>query len=251
MSHQPVIVAVDGPAGSGKSSICAAAAEKLGWMTLNTGMIYRAAAYVGIQKKYVVAPHPEGGSDFEVNEPNLVRLTEELAQELQWDDRMQGLLWQGKPLGAALNDPIIAQAASLIAKMGGVRQSLLNIQRVLALGAPRGIFVDGRDIGTVVFPDAALKLFFTASLEVRAKRRLDQLADPTSSLKGGLQKEKELALEDIRNDIAFRDHQDQSRQNAPLKKALDAVEFDTSLWNFKESVEQLVKLIEERGLIKS
>jgi cytidylate kinase len=195
---------------------------------------------VGVIRK-VIEPlkgqDSESPQNFRVDELAMGRLARELAQDLTWDSSKQGLEWQGMVLGSDLDDPTIAGAASLIAKMAGVREALLDIQRTLALAAPRGIFVDGRDIGTVVFPDAELKIFFTASLEVRAKRRLDQLTGPTSGA--------EVALEEIRNAIAYRDHQDQSRQSAPLKKADDAIKFDTSLWSFEESVAQLIALIQK------
>ena len=253
MAKKPIIVAVDGPAGSGKSSLCSVVAKKIGWTTLNTGLIYRSVAYVGMKKGLI---QTEGTLVTAVDEPALIALAESLVNDLRWDGERAAIFWKGEDLTEHLSDPIIAQGSSFIAKISVIRKVLLEIQRSIALKAQVGIFVDGRDIGSVVFPDADLKIFMTASLEERARRRFAQMHREDAEGAGAsteMQKlgdfPSSLSLQTIQRDIAARDQQDSTRQSAPLVQGEDAVLFDTSAWDFDASVSRLLELLRSRKLI--
>lgn len=225
-------MAVDGPAGSGKSSICREAGRRLGWGYINTGAIYRALAVLGKQF----------GIDWN-DEIRLAQLGESFMTDLNWDARGDRIFYRGEDISDLLQTSDAGQGASKIAKFALVREKLLPIQRHLAEQTDIGVLVDGRDIGTVVFPQADLKIFMTASLEQRARRRLIQLNRQKINQGNDLPD-----LEQIKTDIAKRDFQDQNRGFAPLKAADDALIIDTSDISFDESVEKLVSLIKQKGL---
>jgi cytidylate kinase len=244
MAKKPIIVAVDGPAGSGKSSLCSVVAKKIGWTTLNTGLIYRTVAYIGIKKGVIQV---DGEKILSVDEFAMIDLAQKLIGELVWDGEKAAIYWHGEDLTSILSEPMIGRGASSIAKIPGIRKVLLDIQRAIAMRAHVGILVDGRDIGTVVFPDADLKIFLTASLEERSKRRFDQLQRDLST--SPVQDKAQLGLELIKQEIAARDQQDSTRKSAPLIKGDDAVLFDTSSLNFDESVTKLLELLKTKKLI--
>src|SRR6478735_581160 len=162
----PKIVAVDGPAGSGKSSVCSEVCRQLGWTYVNTGFLYRSIALIARQRN-------QGLDDNEA----LRGIIDEFCEELQWDPSTQAVGFNGQNLTPLLYTDQAGKNASAIAKNPLVRELLLPLQRKLTLQSPVGAIVDGRDIGTVVFPDADLKIFMTASLEVRALRRMGQLQE--------------------------------------------------------------------------
>lgn len=219
------VVAVDGPAGSGKSSICAEVAKDLGWSYVNTGMLYRALAYLLLHEGIDTA-----------DEAALRRFLEVFLRNFFWDLANKKILWKGKDISPLLSSVEVGNQSSLIAKIPLVRSHLLPLQRELARKAYPGILLDGRDIATVVCPDAHLKVFMTASLAVRAKRRLLQLK------REGNQKELP-TLARLIDDMAKRDAQDSKRSIAPLRKAHDAVELDTSELSFSQAVDGLKALI--------
>ncbi len=231
----PRIVAVDGPAGSGKSSICASVCKRIGWSYVNTGALYRAIAVLAHDRGISLVPSKEAADSNVFQE-----LLEEFEEKASWRHDEEQLLFGDINITPRLGSIEAATGASLVAKMPMVRRSLMPLQRKLALSAPRGAMVDGRDIGTVIFPDADLKIFMTASLEERAMRRMRQL-------------EKEnrpgtLTPQEIMESIAFRDSQDSQRDEAPLKQAEDAVVFDTSHLNLSAAVDSLTNLLKTRGL---
>lgn len=223
-----MIIAVDGPAGSGKSSVCASVSEKLGWVYINTGFLYRALGVVARQR----------GTDIR-DSGGLQLIIDEFNEALVWDAEGGNLLFGDRNLTPYLHTEQAGADASYVAKDAGVRERLLPLQRKLPLQSPTGAIVDGRDIGTVVFPDADLKIFMTASLEERARRRVRQL----NELAGD---ESAADFETVKNDIAARDEQDAGRAAAPLKQADDAVVFDTSALPFDQAVESLIRLIKDK-----
>lgn len=226
---RPRIVAVDGPAGSGKSSLCFAVAKSIGWTYVNTGALYRA---VGLLAQ-------DEGLDLDDAE-GIAQMVTMKSPDFTWDAAKRSLACAGQDLTHRLESEAAGYGASKIARLGQVRRELLPLQRAMTLAAKVGALVDGRDIGTVVFPDADLKVFLTASLEARSRRRLDQLGSgaPTSG------------LEEIREGLARRDERDGRRDVAPLKQASDAVVLDTSDLTFDESVAAIISLLSERGLLK-
>ena len=227
---RPKIVAVDGPAGSGKSSICATVCKELGWSYVNTGALYRAVGLLALDRG---VPLIEGEG------LNMILL--DFASTVRWEHDSARLFVGVDDFTSRLESVEAASGASAVAKMQVVRDALLPIQRRLALSAPRGAIVDGRDIGTVVFPDADMKIFMTASLEQRASRRLKQLE------KSG--RKSEMSHAEIMQSIALRDHQDSQRDSAPLKMADDAILFDTSEMDVPKAISNLKVLIHSKGLV--
>lgn len=192
------VVAIDGPAGAGKSTVAKLLADKLGITYVNTGSLYRAVAWA-------------------LNQQNLAveELTADFLEKLSLEYVNGSLLVNGTDPGTALRTAETAAGASKVSKLQIVRDHLLPVQRE---AARRGwIVMEGRDIGTVIFPDAECKFFITASLEARAKRRLAQQGEVSGNA----------TLEDVMRDIAARDEQDSKREIAPLKAAEDAVVIDT------------------------
>lgn len=225
-----IIVAVDGPAGSGKSSVCSKTCKRLGWTYVNTGFLYRAVAYICRQRQIALD-----------NSEDLGVVIDEFTMSLVWDPETQAVWFQGENISENLYTDLAGKDASLIAKNPMVREKLLPLQRDLALRSPVGAIVDGRDIGTVVFPDADLKVFLTASIEERARRRVHQLNN------GGTSSAEE--LESIRISIQARDEQDAARGVAPLIQAKDAILLDTSNLQMDSTIERLIDLINEKNLV--
>ena len=192
------VVAIDGPAGAGKSTVAKLLADKLGITYVNTGSLYRAVAWALDQQNLAVE-----------------ELTADFLEKLSLEYVNGSLLVNGTDPGAALRTAETAAGASKVSKLQIVRDHLLPVQRE---AARRGwIVMEGRDIGTVIFPDAECKFFITASIEARAKRRLAQQGEVSGNA----------TLEDVMRDIAARDEQDSKREIAPLKAAEDAVVIDT------------------------
>ncbi len=226
----PIIVAVDGPAGSGKSSVCARLADLLGWTYVNTGAIYRA---VGV----LVAKQ-----DLDIHsEDELEPALQKIVRDLSWDNATRTLWYAGEELTADLRSATASKMASQIARIPMVRQYLMELQRRVAQQADRGAIVDGRDIGTVIFPDAQLKIFLTASLEERARRR-------HAELNQGKQ-DAAMAIDSVQADIASRDEQDANRTAAPLKMAADAVQIDTTDVALADVVQNIATLLRQRDLL--
>lgn len=203
------VIAIDGPAGAGKSSVSAGLAARLGFMRLDTGALYRAIALAASRAGL---PPTEG--------PAL----DELLSALDVDQR-DGVVWlNGQEEGNALRAPEVSRAASDFAALPSVRQRLLELQREIASRRP--CIVDGRDIGTVVFPNAPLKLYLTASSQARAERRLLELEERGTPM----------PLELLKQEIEARDHQDATREIAPLKRADDAVLIDATALTLPEVI---------------
>jgi cytidylate kinase len=223
---RPKIVAVDGPAGSGKSSICATVCQDLGWSYVNTGALYRAVGLMALDRGVSLT---EG--------PALQKLLSEFSEIVRWEHESARLFVGVDDYTPRLGSVEAGNGASLVAKMPMVREALMPLQRKLSLSAPRGAIVDGRDIGTVIFPDADIKIFMTASLEQRALRRLRQLERSGAS---------SMSHDEIMRAIASRDDQDSQRDSAPLKKADDAILFDTSDMDVDQAVASLKQLIQSK-----
>ncbi len=218
-----ISVAIDGPSGAGKSSLAKRLAKELGYLYVDTGAMYRA---IGLYAK-------RAGADTK-NAAAVEALLPRVRVELKYVDGVQRVLLCGEDVSEAIRAEEIGMAASDVSAHPAVRRFLLDTQRNMAL--THDLLMDGRDIGTVILPNATVKIFLTASPEARAKRRMLELRQK------GQPAEYETVLEDIRQ----RDWQDTHRETAPLKQAEDAVLVDTSELDFEESFQALKKLILER-----
>ena len=217
-------VAIDGPAGAGKSSVAKAAAQELGFVYVDTGALYRTVALYLLR-------HGIDPKDSRAVEPAL----SEIQVDLEHTPEGQKMFLCGEDVTGLIRTPEVSMAASDCSALPVVRAFLLELQRDLA--RRNNVLMDGRDIGSVVLPDAQLKIFLTASPEERAKRRMLQLQEAGNPAD----------FDTILKDIQQRDYQDSHRAAAPLKQAEDAVLMDTTEIDLQQSVELLLKLVKERG----
>lgn len=217
-------VAIDGPAGAGKSTISRAAANVLGFIYIDTGALYRTVGLNALRKNV----------DLENPESIASTLTDELSVELRFVDGEQRMFLNGEDVSKEIRTPEASMAASKVSAVPAVREYLFDLQKKLA--AENNCIMDGRDIGTVVLPDAKVKIFLTASPESRAKRRFDELVEKGADVK----------YEDVLEDMKKRDYNDSHREIAPLKPARDAVLLDTSGFELERSVALIIKTIKDR-----
>ena len=219
-----ISVAIDGPAGAGKGTIARRRAGELGYRYVDTGAIYRTVAY--FMDLWGVSPKDVDG----VN-----RYIDELTIGIEYDDEgIQHMIMNGMDVTADIRTQEIGQKASLISAHAVVRDVLLDMQREMA--EQYDVVMDGRDIGSVVLPKATVKIFLTASPEVRARRRYKEL----------LEKGQKAKYEQVLKEVQQRDYQDTHREIAPLKMCRDSVKVDTSDMTFEESVAAIRKIIEEK-----
>lgn len=218
-----ISVAIDGPSGAGKSSLAKRLAADLGYVYVDTGAMYRAIGLYATRQ----------GADLHSAEA-VAALLPAITLDIRLEDGTQHVYLNGEDVSEAIRAEEIGMAASDVSAHPAVRRFLLDTQRNMAL--THDLLMDGRDIGTVILPNATVKIFLTASPEARAKRRMLELRQK------GQPAEYETVLEDIRQ----RDWQDTHRETAPLKQAEDAVLVDTSELDFEESFQALKKLILER-----
>lgn len=208
-------IAVDGPAGAGKSSVAKAAAEKLGFIYADTGALYRSIAL------YALENNLEGDS--------LITSLENINVSLEFIGKSQHVFLNGEDVSDKIRTPKVSMNASKVSAVPEVREFLFGLQKKIA--AENNIIMDGRDIGTVVLPDADLKVFLTASAEERANRRFRETTD------------KSVTYDQILEDIKKRDYQDMHRKIAPLRQADDAIVLDTTDMTAEEVVDRLVRMI--------
>ncbi len=224
MTRSICSVAIDGPAGAGKSTIAKAVAASFGFIYVDTGAIYRT---VGLAVRRTGAdPH---------DAPAVEAILPDLAIRFDYGpDGTQRMFLNGEDVSREIRLPEISMYASAVSAIPSVRAFLLDMQRDTARAG--SVVMDGRDIGTVVLPDAGLKIFLTASLEARAKRRMAELEG----------KGEHCTLEEVTLDMAARDRNDASRAAAPLKAADDAVLLDTTAMTLQESIDCVCALVRER-----
>lgn len=218
--NQPMQIAIDGPAGAGKSTVAKCIAKQLSLFYVDTGAMYRAIAYKALKNKIPLD-----------DEPNVSQIAK--TTEVVLDHSEAGIVWcDGENVTEAIRNPDISRAVSTVAAYVGVRERLVELQRREAQRG--GVVMDGRDIGTHVLPDASLKIFLTATIQERANRRWMEL------VKAG----KTVHFEDVAQDMQKRDRQDTEREVSPLKPAQDAVILDTTGLSVKEIVAKIVALAE-------
>ncbi len=215
-----ISVAIDGPAGAGKSSISRIAAKKLGFIYVDTGALYRA---VGL--KFALS-----GADTSLD-CDIDGILSETAVDIRFVNGEQRVFLDGEDVSDKIRTPKASMMASAVSARPQVRAFLLEMQRKLA--RENNVIMDGRDIGTVVLPDADVKIYLTASAEIRAERRLKEL----------LEKGQQVTYDEVYRDMVKRDYDDMHREIAPLKKAEDAVTADTSALDFDSSVELILEIV--------
>jgi cytidylate kinase len=220
-----ISIAIDGPSGSGKSTISKHLARELNFLNVDTGALYRAVAYF------------LSANDIDyTNELNVGQCLDKIKIDVKNSNYTQVIFLNGEDITNKIRSNDMSMIASRISAMPEVRKYLLNFQRNLAKSS--NVIMDGRDIGTVVLPDADVKIFLTASPEVRAKRRYMQLGGGTD-------------YKEILETLNKRDFNDSHRKTAPLKPAFDAIAFDNSEYSLSETVDMLLKIIKERAPVET
>lgn len=213
-----IIITLDGPAGSGKTSTAKIVANSLNYLYIDTGAMYRAVALACLRNQ------------LEINEVSIAEFLPKIAIKLATGESGQLTFLNGEDVSQEIRTPEVTRISSPISALPAVRAKLIAMQQ--EMGIHGGIVMDGRDIGTVVFPQAELKIFLNASIEVRAERRTKEL------LARGLQAD----FETIKSEIAERDHRDQTREFSPLIKAKDAIEIDTSAMTVAQQAAEILRL---------
>ncbi len=216
-------VAIDGPAGAGKSTISRKAAAELGYIYIDTGALYRTVGLNALRK----------GADLQSDDAIIATLTDDVKVELKFIDGEQRMFLSGEDVSDKIRTPEASMAASRVSAVPKVREYLFDLQKKLA--SENNCVMDGRDIGTVVLPDADVKIFLTASPEARAERRFKELTEKGMDVK----------FEDVLADMIKRDYDDSHRAIAPLKQADDAILCDTSNIGLEESIELIIRTIKE------
>ena len=217
-----VNIARDGPAGAGKSTIAKRVARELSFIYVDTGAMYRAIALYLIREE-ISAEHPD----------EVARALEHIQISIRYENSEQQVLLNGENVSGLIRTEEVGNMASKAAALGCVRAKLLELQRELA--RTNDVVMDGRDIGTNILPDARLKIYLTASVETRAKRRFDELTS----------RGMECSLDEIAEDIRQRDYQDMHREIAPLTQAADAVYLDSSDMTIEEVAARIRSYIQK------
>ncbi|MDY6979132.1 MAG: (d)CMP kinase [Pseudomonadota bacterium] len=225
MSKTVPVLTLDGPSGSGKGTIASRVARTLGWHLLDSGALYRLVA-LGVARRGIDMADEEALADYAAQM--------DVDFEVLPDSGEVVARLDGEPVGNAIRTEQIGNDASKVAAMGPVREALLQRQRDFR--QPPGLVADGRDMGTTVFPDAGLKIYLTASAEVRAERRYKQLKEKGISA----------SLAGLLREITERDARDTERQSSPLKPAADAIVLDTSTLDIDQVVEQVLAWCRDR-----
>ena len=216
-----ISVAIDGPAGAGKSSVSKAVAKSLGFTYIDTGAMYRSVALFAI----------ENGRDIKNESEKLINRLDEVKLDISYTEQGQRIFLDGKDISERIRKEDVSVGASDVAVIPQVREKLVEMQRNMAKRA--NVIMDGRDICSHVLPNAQVKVFLTASAESRARRRYDELCE----------KGVECDFEKIKADMEYRDKNDSERAVSPLKKADDAVLVDTTALDFEQSVEKIKELV--------
>ena len=216
-------VAIDGPAGAGKSTIAKAAAKALGYIYVDTGALYRTVA-LSAQQLGVLT---------DLSDENIQKVIDSSVVELKYIDGAQAVFLNGEDVSSLIRTPEISMGASAVSAKPSIRAFLLGLQQDIA--AKNNVIMDGRDIATVVLPNADVKIFLFASPECRAQRRYKEL----------IEKGESVMYEDVLADVNQRDYQDSHREIAPLKPSKDSIMLDTSELNLEESIDAVIQTIKE------
>ena len=218
------IIAIDGPSGAGKSTVAKLLAKRLGYVVLDTGAMYRAVAFRAKQTGLCLE-----------DEERLSRLASSLRVTFLTRNEELRVVCAGEDITEAIRSPDMSSLASDISKREGVRSALVRLQR--EMGRAGGVILEGRDIGTVVFPDADVKFYLDADAEERARRRYEEL----------IGKGVKVTFQETLEDVIRRDRSDMTRAISPLRKAKDAVVIDSTHLSAEEVVEKMIRVIQQKG----
>ena len=232
-----IIIAIDGHSSTGKSTTAKRVAKALQYVYIDTGAMYRAVTFLALEQGFISLPH--GGEEKQILNIDKDGLLSALKQStIRFEHNSQlgvsEIYLNGQHIEKEIRGLSVASYVSEVAKIPEIRAYLVNLQR--EMGQQKGVVMDGRDIGTVVFPNAELKVFMTASEEIRAQRRFEELQ----------QKGEKVTFEQVLKNIQERDYQDTHRTESPLQKADDAIEIDNSDTTVIEVVSQIVQLAQEK-----
>jgi cytidylate kinase len=219
-----MIIAIDGPSGSGKSTLGRMLARELGLLYINTGAMYRAVAVAAMER------------GLQQDDPAVVALAETVDINLAGDPDSAQVMLEGRDVTEEITHEDVSHMASMVSAIPGVRRAMVGRQRKLGEQA-HGAVLDGRDIGTVVFPSADVKFFLTANAEERAQRRYEE----------DLAKDRDVTYEETLADIQRRDERDVTREDSPLVAAADAIHLDTTGMTIPQVLERMLEIVRERG----
>ena len=217
------VVAIDGPGGAGKSTVARKVAKRLEYIYIDTGAMYRSVALYCIETFISLS-----------DEEKISNILDEIDIDIKYIDHEQRIILNDIDVTREIRTPSVAEGSSKVAALESVRKKLVAIQRNLA--KDKNVIMDGRDIGTFVVPNAQVKIFLTASVDIRAKRRLKEMVE----------KGEKGVFEEIKEQIIKRDERDINRKISPLKKADDAILLDTSNYSEEEVIEHVIALIKRR-----
>jgi cytidylate kinase len=223
---EKLVVAIDGPAGSGKSTSAILVAQKLGYLYVDTGAMYRAITFLVLQKNLQ-------------NEEDIIELAEQIDLKLDFVDGKTKVFVDGIEVSENIRTPDVNNKVSDISKIEGLRKILVKKQREMR-NSDRGVVMEGRDIGTVVFPEADVKIFMIASIEARAERRMKEYRDKGVNIN----------LDEVKKNLLSRDEIDSGRDVSPLTMAPGAVEVDTSRVSIAEQVDIIIEEVKKAAYKK-
>lgn len=223
--EKSIVIAIDGPAGSGKSTLAKSVARELGFTYLDTGAMYRAITYTALK------------NNVDSNVTEIINLTKNINLELKFEDGINKIFVDGDDITLKIRTLEVSSKVSEVSKIKEVREQLVSLQQ--KIGSQINIVVEGRDTTTIVFPNAALKIFLIATIEERAKRRFEELKE--SNFDG--------TYEEVLKNLKERDQLDTEREISPLVKADDAIELDTTSLSIEEEIKFIIDIAKEKQLI--
>ena len=220
-----IIIAIDGLSSTGKSTLAKQIAKQLNYIYVDSGAMYRAVALYALQKKLII------GEEF--NKLKMIEVLPSVKVSFVYNKKLNisDVYLNDVKVNQAIRSMEVSNVVSVVAAIPQVRQQLVKLQQ--QMGIQKGVVMDGRDIGSVVFPNADLKLYMTANAGTRAKRRYDELLTSNSNL----------SLQEVLDNINLRDHLDSTRKDSPLLKSNDAIEFDNSQLSKEQQLEQIMELV--------